>query len=404
MEIPVIRIQTRHQGGTAADRLLEQSRQQPVSRDPRRLRLRLAAARLRALAQRGAGALRPAAGDDGERHPSDRAAAVERHVTIKRYLDAGVQSFLVPTVQSAEEAAQAVAYTRYPPDGVRGFAVATRASRFGRVKNYHQRAPEEICVLVQIETQQGPATISRRSPGSKASTACSSGPATSRPASATWATRATRTSSTSSRPRSSASPRPAASPASSRRTRSSPATTSRARFVAVGTAVGPDGAAHRWRCTACSAEPDRAIAAQVEPDHKEGHPPCKSDSSGSASWARPWRAICIKAGHTLHLRSKGSIAQDLVAAGGVVCPTGADVARKVRRHHHHGAGHAGCRRRAVRRRRRRERADQGQDRRRHELDLADRDQGVRRRRSTRSAATTSMRRCPAARSAPRRPR
>jgi 4-hydroxy-2-oxoheptanedioate aldolase len=76
-------------------------------------------------------------------------------VTIKRYLDAGVQSFLVPTVQSAEEAAQAVAYTRYPPDGVRGFAVATRASRFGRVKNYHQRAPEEICLLVQIETQKG---------------------------------------------------------------------------------------------------------------------------------------------------------------------------------------------------------------------------------------------------------
>jgi 4-hydroxy-2-oxoheptanedioate aldolase len=76
-------------------------------------------------------------------------------VTIKRYLDAGVQSFLIPTVQSAEEAAQAVAFTRYPPDGVRGFAVATRASRFGRVKNYHQRAPEEICVLVQIETQKG---------------------------------------------------------------------------------------------------------------------------------------------------------------------------------------------------------------------------------------------------------
>jgi 4-hydroxy-2-oxoheptanedioate aldolase len=76
-------------------------------------------------------------------------------VTIKRCLDAGVQSFLVPTVQSAEEAAAAVAHTRYPPDGVRGFAAATRASRFGRIKNYHQRAPEEICVLVQIETQKG---------------------------------------------------------------------------------------------------------------------------------------------------------------------------------------------------------------------------------------------------------
>jgi 4-hydroxy-2-oxoheptanedioate aldolase len=76
-------------------------------------------------------------------------------VTIKRYLDAGVQSFLVPTVQSAEEAKEAVAHTRYPPEGVRGFAVATRASRFGRIKNYHMRAHEELCVLVQIETQKG---------------------------------------------------------------------------------------------------------------------------------------------------------------------------------------------------------------------------------------------------------
>lgn len=76
-------------------------------------------------------------------------------ILIKRFLDAGVQSFLVPTIQSAEEAEQAVAYTRYPPDGVRGFAVATRASRFGRVKNYHAQAAQEICVLVQIETRRG---------------------------------------------------------------------------------------------------------------------------------------------------------------------------------------------------------------------------------------------------------
>ena len=44
----------------------------------------------------------------------------------------------------------------------------------------------------------------------------------------------------------------------------------------------------------------------------------------------------------------------------------------------------------------------GQDRRRHELDLADRDQGIRRRDRRRRAATMSMRRCRAARSAPRR--
>ena len=44
---------------------------------------------------------------------------------------------------------------RYPPRGVRGFASASRASRFGRIKDYHTRCEEELCVLVQIETQQG---------------------------------------------------------------------------------------------------------------------------------------------------------------------------------------------------------------------------------------------------------
>src|SRR4051812_28514565 len=38
-------------------------------------------------------------------------------VTIKRYLDAGTQTFLIPYVQNEEEARQAVASTRYPPEG-----------------------------------------------------------------------------------------------------------------------------------------------------------------------------------------------------------------------------------------------------------------------------------------------
>ena len=57
-------------------------------------------------------------------------------------------------MQNAEEARQAVASTRYPPEGVRGFASASRASRFGRVKDYYARAAEETCVLVQIETRE----------------------------------------------------------------------------------------------------------------------------------------------------------------------------------------------------------------------------------------------------------
>lgn len=76
-------------------------------------------------------------------------------VMIKRYLDAGVQTLLIPTVQSEEEARDAVASTRYPPKGVRGFASASRSSRFGRIEDYHTACEAEICVLVQIETQGG---------------------------------------------------------------------------------------------------------------------------------------------------------------------------------------------------------------------------------------------------------
>jgi 4-hydroxy-2-oxoheptanedioate aldolase len=74
-------------------------------------------------------------------------------VTIKRVLDIGAQSLLIPYVSTAEEARAAVSHTRYPPSGVRGVAGTTRATRFGRVKDYAKRAHEEICVLVQVETQ-----------------------------------------------------------------------------------------------------------------------------------------------------------------------------------------------------------------------------------------------------------
>jgi 4-hydroxy-2-oxoheptanedioate aldolase len=73
-------------------------------------------------------------------------------VTIKRYLDIGVQSILIPQVANATEAKNAVAYTRFPPQGLRGVAGATRATRFGRIKDYFARAQEELCVLVQVES------------------------------------------------------------------------------------------------------------------------------------------------------------------------------------------------------------------------------------------------------------
>lgn len=74
-------------------------------------------------------------------------------VILKRLLDIGAQTLLVPFVQSAEEAARAVAATRYPPRGIRGVATVHRANRYGRVPDYFARADDEMCVLVQLETR-----------------------------------------------------------------------------------------------------------------------------------------------------------------------------------------------------------------------------------------------------------
>jgi len=80
-------------------------------------------------------------------------------VMIKRYLDIGAQSILIPYVQTAEEANNAIRFTRYPPAGVRGVAGATRATRYGRIKDYVKRVNDELCVLVQAETRAAIANL-----------------------------------------------------------------------------------------------------------------------------------------------------------------------------------------------------------------------------------------------------
>ncbi|MGO3214858.1 MAG: 4-hydroxy-2-oxoheptanedioate aldolase [Halomonas sp.] len=76
-------------------------------------------------------------------------------VLIKRYLDIGVQNLLIPMVETAEQAAELVAATRYPPHGERGVGhVLARASRWGQVKDYLARADDEICLMLQVESQQ----------------------------------------------------------------------------------------------------------------------------------------------------------------------------------------------------------------------------------------------------------
>ena len=76
-------------------------------------------------------------------------------VAIKCYLDIGAQTLLIPYIETAEQARNAISYTRYPPEGLRGYSAAPRASLYGRVKDYPQVCKNELCVLVQIETQLG---------------------------------------------------------------------------------------------------------------------------------------------------------------------------------------------------------------------------------------------------------
>ncbi|WP_321881625.1 4-hydroxy-2-oxoheptanedioate aldolase [Paraburkholderia bannensis] len=109
---------------------------------------------------------------DGEHAPNDlrstlaQLQAVAPHPThpivrpvrndaalIKQLLDIGTQTLLVPMIESANDARDAVAATRYPPLGIRGVGSAlARASRWNGSPDYLHGAADELCVLVQVET------------------------------------------------------------------------------------------------------------------------------------------------------------------------------------------------------------------------------------------------------------
>lgn len=75
---------------------------------------------------------------------------------IKQMLDIGVQSLLVPMVESADQALALVRATRYPPKGIRGVGTAlSRAARWNGVADYFKKADDEICLIAQCESQAG---------------------------------------------------------------------------------------------------------------------------------------------------------------------------------------------------------------------------------------------------------
>jgi len=80
---------------------------------------------------------------------------VNEPVIIKRLLDAGFVNFLIPFVETAEQARAAVAATRYPPQGIRGVSVSQRQNKYGTVPDFFKLANESIAVMVQIESRKG---------------------------------------------------------------------------------------------------------------------------------------------------------------------------------------------------------------------------------------------------------
>ena len=71
---------------------------------------------------------------------------------IKRLLDVGAQTLVIPYVQTVGEAELAAMAVDYPPTGIRGVSGGSRCSMYGTVPRYFEKARDEICLIVQIET------------------------------------------------------------------------------------------------------------------------------------------------------------------------------------------------------------------------------------------------------------
>lgn len=71
---------------------------------------------------------------------------------IMKALDAGAYGVIVPMINSRQEALQAIAACRYPPEGQRSFG-PIRAALYGG-KGYAQEANRQIACIAMIETRQ----------------------------------------------------------------------------------------------------------------------------------------------------------------------------------------------------------------------------------------------------------
>lgn len=90
----------------------------------------------------------------GGAHPCVRVPVGDLRI-IKQMLDMGLQSILVPMVNTADDARAMVRAVRYPPLGLRGVGAAqARATGYGATGDYLATAADQICLMVQAETRE----------------------------------------------------------------------------------------------------------------------------------------------------------------------------------------------------------------------------------------------------------
>ncbi len=80
------------------------------------------------------------------------------HVLVKRAMDCGAQTLFFPTIETIDQARNAVAATRFPQHGnggVRGVAGLVRAGKYGLDPGYPMAANGVACAVLQIETALG---------------------------------------------------------------------------------------------------------------------------------------------------------------------------------------------------------------------------------------------------------
>ena len=77
-------------------------------------------------------------------------------VWIKKSLDLGAAGVIVPNIDTAEQAAEAVRLSKFTPEGIRGACPGVRANRYGAGgPEYYENANRDTAVIALVETPEG---------------------------------------------------------------------------------------------------------------------------------------------------------------------------------------------------------------------------------------------------------